>query len=110
MSRPFRFGVIGRWAGGGTRWKEFARRAERQGYDTLLITDHIGVQLAPIPAMMAAADATERLRVGSFVFANDYRNPVMLAKEIATLDVLSGGRVDFGLGAGWNVSDYTQLG
>jgi probable F420-dependent oxidoreductase len=102
--------VIGRWAGGGKRWREFARRAEGQGYDTLLITDHMGAQLAPIPAMMAAADATERLRVGSFVFANDYRNPVMLAKEIATVDVISGGRVDLGLGAGWNVGDYQQLG
>ena len=64
MPRPFRFAVIGRWAGGGKRWREFARRAEGQGYDTLLVTDHMGPQLAPIPAMMAAADATERLRVG----------------------------------------------
>src|SRR5512132_4423851 len=70
----------------------------------------MGPQVAPIPAMMAAADATERLRVGSFVFSNDYRNPVMLAKEIATIDVISGGRVELGIGAGWRVSDYTQLG
>src|SRR5919201_1245356 len=110
MPRPFLFAVVARWAGGGKRWREFAKRAEGQGYDTLLITDHMGAQLAPIPAMMAAADATERLRVGSFVFANDYRDPVMLAKEIATIDVLSGGRVDLGLGAGWNVGDYRQLG
>ena len=102
--------MTARWAGGGTRWREFVRRAERQGYDTLLITDHMGPQLAPIPAMMAAADATEHLRVGSFVFANDYRNPVMLAKEIATIDVISGGRVDLGIGAGWNTSDYRELG
>lgn len=108
--RPFRFAVIARWAGGGTRWKEFARRAEALGYDTLLVTDHLGQQLAPIPAMMAAADATERLRVGSFVFANDYRNPVLLAKEIATMDVISGGRVDLGIGAGWSMPDYRQLG
>ncbi len=60
--------------------------------------------------MSAALEATTRLRVGSYVFSNDYRNPVMLAKEIATLDVLSGGRVDFGIGAGWNVRDYAQLG
>ncbi len=110
VARPFRFAVIARWAGGGRRWHEFARRAEGQGYDTLLITDHLGAQLAPVPAMMAAADATTRLRVGSFVFANDYRNPVMLAKEIATLDVLSAGRVEWGLGAGWSVPDYRQLG
>ena len=110
MPRPFRFAVTARWAGGGHRWKEFARRAEGQGYDVLLVTDHMGAQLAPIPAMMAAADATERLRVGSFVFANDYRNPVMLAKEIATMDVLSGGRVELGIGAGWNTGDYRELG
>ena len=60
--------------------------------------------------MTAALDATTRLRCGSYVFSNDYRNPVMLAKEIATLDVLSGGRVDLGIGAGWNVHDYEQLG
>jgi len=108
--RPFRFAVTARWAGGGTRWKEFARRSEAQGYDVLLVTDHMGAQLAPIPAMMAAADATTTLRVGSFVFSNDYRNPVMLAKEIATLDVLSGGRVELGIGAGWNTRDYRELG
>jgi probable F420-dependent oxidoreductase len=67
-------------------------------------------QLAPVPAMAAALEATTRLRVGSYVFANDYRNPVMLAKEIATLDVLSGGRVEFGLGAGWYQRDYEMLG
>ncbi len=108
--RPFRFAVTARWAGGGTRWREFARRAEAQGYDVLLVTDHMGRQLAPIPAMMAAADATERLRVGSFVFSNDYRNLVMLAKEIATIDAISGGRVEVGIGAGWSVPDYRQLG
>lgn len=110
MTRPFRFAVTARWAGGGTRWREFARRAEGLGYDTLLVTDHMGEQVAPIPAMMAAADATTTLRVGSFVFANDYRNPVLLAKEIATIDVISGGRVDLGIGAGWSVGDYRELG
>ena len=110
MTRPFRFAVTARWAGGGTRWREFARRSEAQGYDVLLVTDHMGPQLAPIPALMAAADATERLRVGSFVFSNDYRNLVMLAKEIATIDVISGGRVELGIGAGWSVPDYKQMG
>jgi len=110
VPRPFRFAVTARWAGGGTRWREFARRAEAQGYDVLLVTDHMGPQLAPIPAMMAAADATERMRVGSFVFSNDYRNIVMLAKEIATIDVISGGRVELGIGAGWSVPDYRQMG
>lgn len=109
-ARPFRFAVTARWAGGGSRWREFARRAEAQGYDTLLVTDHMGRQVAPIPAMMAAADATTTLRVGSFVFSNDYRNPVVLAKEIATIDVISGGRVDIGIGAGWRTSDYREMG
>jgi probable F420-dependent oxidoreductase len=110
MKRPFRFAVTARWAAGGTRWRDFAKRAEAQGYDVLLVTDHMGPQLAPIPAMMAAADATTRLRVGSFVFSNDYRNLVMLAKEIATMDVISGGRIELGIGAGWRVPDYTQMG
>jgi probable F420-dependent oxidoreductase len=110
VPRPFRFAVIARWAGTAARWRDVARRAEDLGYDVLLVTDHMGSQLAPIPALMAAADATTRLRVGSFVFANDYRNPVMLAKEVATLDVLSGGRVEVGIGAGWSTRDYQELG
>ena len=91
-------------------WREIARRAEAFGYDTLFMPDHLTDQLAPIPALTAAADATTTLRIGSFVFDNDYRNPVMLAKEAATLDFLSGGRLEFGLGAGWNTRDYAQLG
>ncbi|MGH2492407.1 MAG: LLM class flavin-dependent oxidoreductase, partial [Candidatus Limnocylindria bacterium] len=110
MPRPFRFAVTARWAGTAMRWRDVARRAEDLGYAVLLVTDHMGSQLAPIPALMAAADATTRLRVGSFVFANDYRNPVMLAKEVATLDVLSGGRVEVGIGAGWSTRDYGELG
>lgn len=110
LPRAFRFAVTARWAGSGQRWRDVARRAEDLGYDVLLVTDHMGAQLAPIPALMAAADATTRLRVGSFVFANDYRNPVMLAKEVATIDVLSGGRVEVGIGAGWSTRDYTELG
>jgi probable F420-dependent oxidoreductase len=91
-------------------WREIARRAEALGYDTLLMPDHITDQLAPIPAIAAAAAGTTTLRVGSFVFDNDYRNPVMLAKEATTLDLLSDGRLEFGLGAGWNTRDYRQLG
>jgi probable F420-dependent oxidoreductase len=91
-------------------WGEKARRAEALGYDTLLMPDHITTQFAPIPALTAAAAATTTLRVGSFVFANDYRNPVVLAREAATLDLLSGGRLEFGIGAGWNRHDYRQLG
>ncbi len=110
VQRPFRFAVTARFTRSGTHWRDVARRAEDLGYDVLLVTDHMGAQLAPIPALMAAADATTRLRVGSFVFANDYRNPVMLAKEVATLDVLSDGRVEVGIGAGWSIRDYEELG
>src|SRR3989441_6566728 len=91
-------------------WSEVARRAEALGYDPLLMPDHITDQLAPMPALAAAAAATSTLRIGSFVFANDYRNPVLLAKEAATLDLLSGGRLEFGIGAGWKTRDYEQLG
>src|SRR6266566_4913033 len=91
-------------------WREVAKRAEALGYDTLLMPDHITDQLAPMPALAAAAAATTTLRVGSFVFDNDYRNPVMLAKEATTLDLLSGGRLEFGIGAGWSRRDYQQLG
>ena len=108
--RPFRFAITATRAESGDAWRAKARRIEALGYDTLLVTDHLTQQLAPMPAMAAALEATTHLRVGSYVFANDYRNPVMLAKEIATLDVLSGGRVEFGIGAGWYQRDYEMLG
>ena len=91
-------------------WREKARLVETLGYKTLYLPDHFGDQLSPIAALMSAADATTTLRVGSLVFDNDYRHPVVLAKEAATLDVLSEGRLDFGLGAGWQISDYEQTG
>jgi probable F420-dependent oxidoreductase len=72
--------------------------------------DHLGDQLSPFAALGAAAAATTRLRIGAFVFANDYRHPLMLAREAATLDVLSGGRFEMGMGAGWMTSDYRELG
>jgi probable F420-dependent oxidoreductase len=72
--------------------------------------DHFTDQLAPVPALMAAADATERLRVGALVFDNDYKHPALLAKELATIDLLSDGRLEIGLGAGWMASDYEQVG
>jgi len=108
--RPFRFAITTSRADSGADWRAKARRIEELGYDALLITDHLTQQLAPIPAMAAALEATTTLRVGSYVFSNDYRNPLMLAKEIATLDHLSGGRVDLGLGAGWYARDYEMLG
>src|SRR5437868_3001107 len=108
--RPFRFATMVSRARSAEHWREFARRAEALGYDSLLMPDHITDQLAPMPALAAVAAATTTLRVGSFVFDNDYRNPVMLAKEATTLDLLSGGRLEFGIGAGWNKRDYQQLG
>jgi probable F420-dependent oxidoreductase len=91
-------------------WADQARKAEDLGYSALLMPDHFGDQLAPIPALVAAADATTTLRVGALVFDNDYRHPVVLAKELATLDVLSGGRLEMSLGAGWMRTDYEQSG
>jgi probable F420-dependent oxidoreductase len=91
-------------------WREKARRAEALGYASLLVPDHFQAQWGPLVAMAVAAEATERLRVGTLVLANDYRNPVVLAKEIATLDLASGGRVELGLGAGWKREDYDAAG
>jgi len=91
-------------------WSDQAKKAEDLGYSTLLMPDHFGDQLAPVPALVAAADATSSLRVGTLVFDNDYRHPVVLAKEAATLDLLSGGRLELGLGAGWMRSDYEESG
>jgi probable F420-dependent oxidoreductase len=107
--RTFRFGVQTSNPPGGDL-AAYARKAEDLGYTTLFLPDHFGDQLAPMPAMMAAADATTDLKVGALVFDNDYKHPVVLAKEIATIDVLSGGRVEFGLGAGWLNTDYEQSG
>jgi probable F420-dependent oxidoreductase len=108
--RAFRFGVTTSSASSGAAWLARARRAEDLGYEALLVPDHLGRQLSPVPALAAAAAATTRIRIGSYVFANDFRHPLLLAREAATLDVLSDGRLEFGIGAGWRVSDYTQLG
>jgi probable F420-dependent oxidoreductase len=91
-------------------WADLARRAETLGYDTLVMPDHLGRQLSPLVALGSAAAVTQRLHIGPFVVANDYRHPLMLAREAATLDVLSGGRFELGIGAGWNTGDYRQLG
>ncbi len=108
--RRFRFGVQAHTAASGEEWAALARKVEDLGYSTLFVPDHFGDQLAPVPALMAAADATTELNVGALVFDNDYRHPVVLAKEAATLDRLSGGRFEFGLGAGWMTTDYEQSG
>jgi len=116
--KPFRFGVqasappdgLTGSAHDGDRWRELARRVEAMGYATLTIADHLDDQLAPVPALVAAADATTTLRIGALVLCNDYRHPVVLAKEAATIDLLSGGRLELGLGAGWMRTDYEQAG
>lgn len=91
-------------------WEEKARRAEALGYATLVMPDHFLNPLTPVPALAAAAAVTTTLRIGSIVFSNDYRHPALLAKEAATLDLLSGGRFEFGLGAGWLKTEYDQTG
>jgi probable F420-dependent oxidoreductase len=107
---PFRFAVQLNKAASGPAWREMARKVEGLGYATLFIPDHFDDQYGPLVALTVAAEATTDLRVGSLVFDNDYRHPVVLAKEVATLDLLSEGRVEFGLGAGWMTSDYEQSG
>ena len=108
--RPFRFGVTVPTVASGAGWVEQARRAEQLGYSILQMPDHFRDQLAPVPALIAAAMATTRLRVGALVFCNDFRHPVVLAKEAATIDVLSGGRFELGLGSGWLREEYVQAG
>ncbi len=108
--RPFRFGVKFRRAESGAALAERARRIEAAGYSTLLLSDHFWDVLAPLPTAMAVAAATTTLRVGTNVLGNDFRHPVLLAKEIATIDVLSEGRFELGHGAGWMADDYRGAG
>jgi probable F420-dependent oxidoreductase len=107
--RPFRFGVSG---GRQTRqeWLDLARKTDDLGYSTLLLPDHFGPQLAPLPALLAAAAATPRLRVGTIVLDNDFRHPALLAKEAATIDLMTDGRLELGIGAGWMEADYHASG
>ena len=108
--RKFRFGAQLSFARSGDEWVAKARRLEDLGFATLCAPDHFDDQLAPIPALVAAAAATTTLRVGTLVLDNDYRHPLLVAKEAATLDLLSGGRFELGIGAGWLSSDYEQSG
>src|SRR5207253_1596748 len=89
---PFRFGVVAAQAGSGEDWAAKARRIESMGYSTLVMPDGVRHVWAPLPGLAAAAASTRSLRLGTYVIANDFRNPVLLAKEAATLDVISGGR------------------
>jgi probable F420-dependent oxidoreductase len=110
MCRPFRFAVVTGSAESQTAWVTKARKAEDFGYATLLVADHLSTGIAPLTALAVAAQATTLLRVGSFVFGNGYRHPTILAKEIATLDLLSNGRFELGIGAGNWPSDFEQMG
>ena len=111
-SRPFRFGVLAMVeASSRDAWVNYARKVEDLGYSTLVMGEHISFGgLAPFPALMAAADATTHLRVATHVLVNDFRNPVLLAQEVATLDLLAEGRLEFGIGAGWLAADYQAAG
>jgi probable F420-dependent oxidoreductase len=109
-ARAFRFGAGAPSAGSREEWEEKARRTEGLGYSVLHMPDHLGTQLAPVPALLAAALATKELRVATLVLDNDFRQPVVLAKEIATLDLLSEGRLEVGLGAGWHRPEYEAAG
>lgn len=110
IPRPFRFGTGVYQAATGAELTEKARRVEALGYDTLVIPDHFSRIFAPIATLTAAAMATSTLRVCPLVFDNDFRHPVVLAKEMATLDVLSDGRLEMGIGAGWLKDEYDQAG
>jgi len=107
---PFRFALQASHAASPDAWRDLARKTEDLGYSTLYIPDHLDDQWAPMIALTVAAEATTTLRVGTLVLDNDFRHPVVLAKEAATLDVVSGGRFELGLGAGWMTTDYTQSG
>jgi len=108
--RPLRFGLQVSHTPDGPSWTALARRAEELGYATLFIPDHFEDQFGPLTALTAAAAATTTLRVGALVLDNDYRHPVPLAKELATIDVLSEGRLEVGIGAGWMRTDYERSG
>lgn len=107
---PFRFTLQASKCRTVTEVVEVARRAEDLGYHALTIADHLDTQVGPLTTLAAAAQATTTLRVGTLVLSNDYRHPIVLAKELASLDQLSEGRLTVGLGAGWAVDDYERAG
>jgi probable F420-dependent oxidoreductase len=108
--KRFRFGVSVRRAASRGEWVEKARKIEGLGYDTLSVPDHLTDLVSPMPALVSAAEATSRLRVGTYVLNNDLRHPVLVAREAATVDLLTDGRLQLGLGAGSIQSEYDQIG
>jgi probable F420-dependent oxidoreductase len=123
VTRPFRFGCQAYNASSRAEWKDKARRAEDLGFSSFMLADHyIGPgpalsatnhplqSLAAVPAIAVAAEATTSIKVGARVMCIDYRNPAVLVKEMATLDLLSDGRLEMGLGAGWLQGEYEAMG
>lgn len=108
--RPFHFLASVQEVIDGPALAEKARRAEAIGYHALVVPDHLIAQLSPVPALAWIAAATERLRIAAFVHNNDLRHPAVLAQDLASLDVLSGGRLDVAIGAGWNKPEYDAIG
>ncbi len=108
--RPFRFGVLASMAGTAKEWAAKVRRFEDHGYHSLLLPDHLDGQLGPLSALGAAAAASDSLRLGTLVLNADLRHPALLAKEAATIDLLSDGRFELGLGAGWDREEYELAG
>ncbi|MEU1011351.1 LLM class F420-dependent oxidoreductase [Streptomyces sp. NPDC005890] len=109
MARPFRFGVNLLTPAPAAEWRATCRRAEELGYDVILVPDHLGMP-APFPALVAAAEATERPRVGTFVLNSGFWNPALLAREVATTDALTGGRLELGLGTGYVQAEHEAAG
>ncbi|WFB06192.1 LLM class F420-dependent oxidoreductase [Streptomyces sp. LX-29] len=109
MLRPFRFGVIMISPAPRAAWREKCRRAERLGYDVLLVPDHLGMP-APFPALVAAGEATERPRLGTFVLNAGFWNPALLAREVADTDALTDGRLELGLGTGYVKAEHDTAG
>ena len=107
---PFRFSVLSSIASTMAAWRDHARLAEGSGYSALYVTDHLDNQFGPLVAATVAAEATNSLHVGTLVLNNDLRNPVVLAKEIATLGLVADSRVEVGFGAGFMRSDYAEAG
>ncbi|WP_217551777.1 TIGR03621 family F420-dependent LLM class oxidoreductase [Streptomyces sp. GbtcB6] len=109
MPRPFRFGVNLLTPASAGEWRAKCRRAEELGYDVLLVPDHLGMP-APFPALVAAAEATERPRLGTFVLNAAFWNPTLLAREVATTAALTGGRLELGLGTGYVRAEHDRAG
>ena len=110
MPRSFRFSVQASAPRPAAEWRELGRRAEDLGYSALSVRDHLDADMAPLVALAVTAEATRDLRLTTLMLGNDFRHPLFLAKQAATLDLLSDGRLELGLGAGWKTTDYDQSG